>query len=492
MKIHILQIEDSENLIPTGISIFISKYSSLIDINYIKTKDENQIINWIQILSKDDIILCPIYHNPLPILNIVISKIREKYKKIKIYACGTLAMECPLESMDLIDIDDIVMSVGYPFLLLSDCIRKNKKNVQITNPFLKNIPGFKYQHNKYTGSLNVITGLNHQICNGKCSFCMYDDKKLDLISCNKASFLSIDQIISFVPEYDEEKHKNIKFIDIYYNNILAVLSIDEIDYLLEKIYSKFPFFQVNIYAHVSDIVKHNKNLIKISFDKKYDVNWRIGFESFSKSQLCRFNKFTYNQNIKALKFINSRPKGMVFEPLFLIFDPWVTPEEILTSYKFFNKINSSVIRCTMTGGVISSLINRCWTPISKTKLFEKAKNEKLLIESAFNEFGRIKLGKNERGLVENTWKFKNKKSAKIYRNLKKWNLFYTKEIISLNNDDISSCCTCCGIKSFHKKEYDEIESNIFKFIETINDKTAILIDNQFTDLKKMIEQEINE
>ncbi len=457
--IHIIQIENFDENTPLGISLFMQRYSISTHkkVNYIKASNEYQISNWILSLENNDVILFPIYLDPLPLINKIIDKIRSLHKNIKIYACGTLPIEQYQRVLDKIKVDDIIINNDFPLLTFSKYkFITNKKELLkfFTHKNKIYLPNnFKFKVIKRNNSLPITFG-SYVKCGKKCDFCFSSSQFSDLCKEN----FSFEEINKLIP--NDIDLKNQKSIDVvlFHNNILNQYHVSDIKNFISIIRKKIKFKNIILYACAQDFIKYKNEILKLK-NKDYRIVWRIGLESFSKTQLKRFNKNTLKYNLQIIKFFKYHNKGFILEPLFLIFDPWVTPKEIYESYYNFSKINPRAVSCMVASAILRSLSRRCWSPYPNTKMLDRALKEGLIKNKQLNNFYRS--DSSDSNLC---WKFENEKSEHIFFKLKQWDESQGK-ILKLSKF-FDKCYVCCGLQGKHRKEYKLIEDKITQWIKS--------------------------
>jgi len=467
--INIFQIEKTQK-VPLGIRLFLNKYKNKNEISFRMIENDEKVNDWIFKLKENDIVLFPIYYNPLPIINIIIDRIKKHDKSIKTYACGKLAIEQPNKVKNNIIVNDIIINNDIPFIFYSDYLKKDFKEKSLDD-FVGKIDFNIYRENK---NIDIIPTSSID-CKNNCYFCKQNSyKNISFVKENSYSLTPL-QLIDFLP------NEKIDILRLYYNNILQ-FDFDQVLSLVKESYKKMKFKKLRLYACSSDMLKHVDRLRELSFNDEFKIEWNIGLESFSETQLKRFNKNKLQDNIDLVNQLNKNKKtnkNDLFVFLFLIFDPWVTPDEIYESYFWYNKIN---INCGNTNKFLT-LAGRTWNPASGTKLIERAKKENLLKLDFFNEFDNYVWTKNTGN--ELPWKFKHKRSLEIYNRLSLWRDNYNALLIKAKREKISPCTFCSGrIKGIHKNEYSEIKELILKFIKEDNRPYVKNINRIFSKIKK--------
>ena len=413
--------------------------------NYLKQKEEIQ-----SIITKEHTIIIPMYQYPIPYSNDFIDKYKNKCNKI--YAAGPLALLDPLRIKKYIDVDGI-LGIEPVYSLLYDNARILTNNIP-ENFYKKEsiyLPKINDKYKIRNRTLLIIPGSNLH-CDRNCYFCNNS-------GCSKnQKIYKIDDIIERIPKIERKTRIN---VHLTYYNIFQEISSKKIQELIDKIQFKLNFSFVSLWIDPKSFIE-NHNKIKV-IDKK--IIWNIGFESFSDSQLKRYNTLSYKNkqyNDECVDIINNT-KDYLVNPLFIFFDPWSVPEELSETIEGYSRIKKQKMKCH-EGGMIwkKDIINRTWSPYPGCKLYDLARNERLLNKKNFNEF-EYPYVFDRSNYKEWPWKFKYKEIKDIYFTLYGWikQIENYKTLIIENKK--SKCDFCSG--GFVFEDFKELHNGRFAFVE---------------------------
>jgi len=318
----------------------------------------------------------------------------------------------------------------------------------------------------------VITPVINGKCSNNCSFCDQNNNK------NNQRFYTTESIIHKYSLVEQEKIKKIVF---NHPNVFDHFDPKELFEIEDRLYSVKKFNEIKIWTTAKKIVQH-RNVIS-TFSPSYKINWQIGFESFSESQLLRYNKkenITYAK--RSLELIDGFPPNHMFSPLMLVFDPWLDNTELYETYKFYLKNVlrlSRRISCTIFGYHWTGFPHRIWIPRYKTKLFEKAISENLILLDRYDQIWSTQ--------DQKPWEFKNKDMSAKYDKLLSWSVFIKQVQKVCKENKRNSCLFCPGItnsKLKHKHEFFiELNEYLLEYVkhnDGIEQKYADIIDEKLS------------
>jgi len=480
--IYIFIVEKYDN-IPFGVMVQLCEFerSGIKNVELVRVSGEKSVIEFINSLNYGDTILFPIYYNPSPLLDIIIKKIRDKnIKDLKLYACGPLVAVNPDSILNNLNVDDIITDNAIEKLLGTKHQQVDKK-IEIKKSVF-NIENYEFDKDD-NKEVHVIVDLNTS-CNNNCGFCR------SKLKTNKYEYKDINEnILSLLPQQEE-----ISTIQLQSHDIFCNIAIEDLDILLRKINEKKKTRHFKLWSDTRNFLK-NSNKMHLLNNSNYKILWQIGFESFSDSQLKRYTKkTTVKENLEVIEFFkNNADLNSDLIPLFLIFEPWVSPDEIYQSYNLMHD-NNILKDCKARGGLIlSELSTRSWVPYFGTNMYYKALNEKLFLKNSLSKFGSII--KDSRF----SWKFKNRKSFHLHKQLKEWSkeINYNCEFHfdKDEKEEFNICSFCLGDKGKFKFSFQEIEEKLIQWIflfskedkkeQEVKLKIDNLIQNNFEEMNQL-------
>ena len=260
------------------------------------------------------------------------------------------------------------------------------------------VSGYVEEKQEEAGYYNVNCSLTNT-CKGACTFC-HNNQRKDAFSIIDSETTSLERI-----EGDFQAR-------IQDDDIFDSIQIEQLgNYIRQWTGVK----KIALWTSVRNIVLLQDNITRLlnSFpDIKFVFN--VGIESWSKSQLKRFNKSGfYDQFIDAHNNITSKLTTGNLRLLFLYlnFDPWVTPKEISENIQGHNDFLEKArgLSCGSTRVNWASLVDRSWMPKKNTGMYKKAVVEGLLNLQYYNEYG-VYIGDQEKTRFEcmhlsPPWKF---------------------------------------------------------------------------------------
>lgn len=427
--------------------------------DYLNQEDEIK-----SIITKDHIVIIPMYYHPSLFSNKFIYSHKNKCKEI--LAMGPLAISNPLDIIKNIKVNGI-LGLEPVYSILYDKNRILRNNI-IPKNFYKNekkyLPKINNQYKIKNNTFTITPGINIK-CNKKCSFCK------NIHHDNYEKIFTNKNIINKIPNNIKSKNINIK---LAYCNIFQNLTIDKIQKLIDSIQNKINFKSISLWTDPKLFLKfHDKILLQ-----NKNIIWNIGFESFSESQLKRYNCLSYKNkeyNYKCIEIINNT-KNYRINPLFIFFDPWSKPEELSETIKGYSKIKKQKMTCHV-GGIIwkRDIIDRIWIPYPNCEMYKNAQKEQLLNFDNLNEFGR-QYSFDKKYYKDWPWKFKYEKTKEVYFQLIEWINIIESYKMNLIKNKKSKCLLCSG--GFVYKDFININNGRFMFANIENSFIEYLDGNE--------------
>lgn len=460
MKFNVLFSELLPKKMPEGAVQFISSHEKLFGTKprVVLAKSEGRIARFIESLDGDSVVLMPMYWNPFALGGVLVGKIRALGRGVKIYACGPLAAQYPQDIIDHFGLDGVVLNNSFPLAF------HGQGGTPAPAPTAYDVDGKK---------MNVVLDTSFT-CKNNCSFC-----KIPGVFHVKSD---VGATLEGIRRNESLRGKKFQFVRITCNNILADHKLGEIKLLMDSLHEMFEYEQVDVWACSSDFVRLKDEVPALSSDR-YIVNWQIGFESFSESQLRRFNKNTLRQNIECVDwFLRSRERFQLC-PLFLLFDPWVTRRELVENAGWFKRVRAAKTKC-IQGRFQHVCPSRHWIPFKGTRMFEEARRQGLL---RLDKMSPIQTLTDLRfwGSSDLYWSFVDPEAREIFDFACEIQQFFNRKIKSLRNPpDGLACWKCDGRKSKTNKEYARIEGMFESWMASMDPSLKPAIRRELAALRK--------